>query len=692
MSVIVNLDSLIDGIVTGNVNVTTANAAVLEAGVKAQEAEAAASAAEVSRLGAVGAKDLAEGARAAAETSAVSAETKASEAAQSAIDAGDSAADAGVYMQDAYTYKEAAKVYLRSVNDRWDDLDAKYLGVYANDPVLGNSGEPLIEGAMYFSTTVKGMRVYTGTTWADVTAATGALLIASNLSDVPNKAVARTNLDVYSRAETDSAVSTAVSDLVDSSPTTLDTLNELAAALGDDPNFATTVATSIGARVSKAGDTMTGDLTVPNLIVTGSVDGRDVSVDGTKLDGIEVGATADQIASEVPVTAVGNLASTNVQAGLEELQGDIDSINSMVATLSAEATKSGDSITISGDVSGSAVVAADGSIAIVNTVVADDSHTHDGRYYTEAEADSRFINVDGDTMTGDLTVPNLIVTGSVDGRDISVDGAKLDGIEAGATGDQTASEIKVAYESNANTNAFTDANKTAVEDTLPTDIANVVQSILALQSNSAQGEFGASGLALNLSSTEQVMPFTAITQSTDTTVFEIGTSTGTVKEAGNYTFISTVEVEDAGADGAVGTLTFNLRDTTTNQVYYTQTETVEISNNDRETIPFNSLMVIPDGMTLPATIDINVSCNITGYRITGFKSVLSAATSNASITTVHNTLVGRDTAEAHPASAISVVPYGNLSSTTVQSALGELQDDIDAVDTTLGELITGVLI
>jgi hypothetical protein len=43
-------------------------------------------------------------------------------------------------------------------------------------------------------------------------------------------------------------VTTAVSNLVDSAPATLDTLNELAAALGDDPNFATTVSNSIGTK------------------------------------------------------------------------------------------------------------------------------------------------------------------------------------------------------------------------------------------------------------------------------------------------------------------------------------------------------------------------------------------------------------------------------------------------------------
>jgi len=45
-------------------------------------------------------------------------------------------------------------------------------------------------------------------------------------------------------------VQTAVSGLVDSAPGTLDTLNELAAALGDDPNFATTVSNSIGTKVT----------------------------------------------------------------------------------------------------------------------------------------------------------------------------------------------------------------------------------------------------------------------------------------------------------------------------------------------------------------------------------------------------------------------------------------------------------
>lgn len=48
-----------------------------------------------------------------------------------------------------------------------------------------------------------------------------------------------------------STVDTKVAALVDSAPETLDTLKELSTALGDDPDFATTVATNIGKKVDK---------------------------------------------------------------------------------------------------------------------------------------------------------------------------------------------------------------------------------------------------------------------------------------------------------------------------------------------------------------------------------------------------------------------------------------------------------
>ena len=79
---------------------------------------------------------------------------------------------------------------------------------------------------------------------------------------------------------TEGYVTTAVSNLVDAAPSTLDTLNELAAALGDDPNFATTVTNSIATKLPLAGGTLTGNLTVgTNTLFVDAANNR-VSVGG----------------------------------------------------------------------------------------------------------------------------------------------------------------------------------------------------------------------------------------------------------------------------------------------------------------------------------------------------------------------------------------------------------------------------
>ena len=73
----------------------------------------------------------------------------------------------------------------------------------------------------------------------------------------------------------DTNISTAVSNLVDSAPSTLDTLNELAASLGDDANFSTSITTSLGNKVNKSETgsfAVTGsDVTFSNLTVSGNI-------------------------------------------------------------------------------------------------------------------------------------------------------------------------------------------------------------------------------------------------------------------------------------------------------------------------------------------------------------------------------------------------------------------------------------
>ena len=91
---------------------------------------------------------------------------------------------------------------------------------------------------------------------------------------VPTKVSDLTNDSSFA---TTSYVDTAVAGLVGSAPETLDTLNELSAALGDDPNFATTVANQIGAKVDKVNGKglSTNDYT---------------TTEKNKLSGIETGA------------------------------------------------------------------------------------------------------------------------------------------------------------------------------------------------------------------------------------------------------------------------------------------------------------------------------------------------------------------------------------------------------------------
>ena len=62
------------------------------------------------------------------------------------------------------------------------------------------------------------------------------------------------------------------------------------------------------------------------------------------------------------------------------------------------------------------------------------------------------------SSTGASVTGNLAVSGTVDGRNVASDGSKLDGIESGATADQTAAQIRAKVEAASDSNVFTDAD------------------------------------------------------------------------------------------------------------------------------------------------------------------------------------------------------------------------------------------
>jgi hypothetical protein len=79
-------------------------------------------------------------------------------------------------------------------------------------------------------------------------------------------------------------VAAAIAALVNSAPSALDTLKELSDALGADANFATTMTNALAGKqaslgytpVNKAGDTMSGDLTVPRLHLSNANSNGDI--------------------------------------------------------------------------------------------------------------------------------------------------------------------------------------------------------------------------------------------------------------------------------------------------------------------------------------------------------------------------------------------------------------------------------
>lgn len=96
-------------------------------------------------------------------------------------------------------------------------------------------------------------------------------------------------------------VRTEISNLVDAAPGTLDTLNELAAALGDDPNFATTVTNSIATKANTNQTMYIGTTAVAINRTSASLSLTGVSIDGN----------AGTATSTTTLTSNGNLTTQN---------------------------------------------------------------------------------------------------------------------------------------------------------------------------------------------------------------------------------------------------------------------------------------------------------------------------------------------------------------------------------------------
>lgn len=169
------------------------------------------------------------------------------------------------------TYKSLIKITdngeASSSAKELSDGDGNDLGLYIDtDGVLGIGA-----GASYsldISSKNDGVSLPVGTTANRPTGTAG--LIRYNTST----SVLEYFDSSYKSIASESYVNTQITNLIDSSPATLDTLNELAAALNDDANFHTTITNLIATKedaITGAATTITGsDLTADKAVVSNS--------------------------------------------------------------------------------------------------------------------------------------------------------------------------------------------------------------------------------------------------------------------------------------------------------------------------------------------------------------------------------------------------------------------------------------
>ena len=269
---------------------------------------------------------------------------------------------------------------------------------------INNTGALTADGNITGASIIK-----TGGTSTQLLLANGAVVTLT----LENSGIGSNDSDtkVPSNAAVKDYVDTQITNLIDSSPTALDTLNELAAALGDDANFSTTVNTALGNRLRI-------DVNSQGLTATQKTNGL-----------TNLGVTADPAELNILDGATLSTAELNFVDGVTSaIQTQIDAKQD---TLSAGSGISISGTTIATDLSnlvGTGAIQAD-AVTAIKMAQFDDNLTAATGGDILVSNGTDFDNV---TMSGDVTIASTgattIGSGAVETGMIAADavtGAKI---------------------------------------------------------------------------------------------------------------------------------------------------------------------------------------------------------------------------------------------------------------------------
>ena len=292
-----------------------------------------------------------------------------------------------------------------------------------------------------------------------------------------------------------------VSALVESAPGTLDTLNELAAALGDDANLSASIATTIGDKLATSTHTafsssnasaLRAEYVASTSALSASAHTRreqisaslDATIDALDSLGISTDTERGALSSSAHTqreaikglaTSANNSLSSSTATALRSEYVAGDSALSSSAHTQREAIK-GLATSANNSLSSSTAtalraeyVAADGAFltsASIGATINDNAVKLSGIESGADVTDATNVTAAGALMDSEVTdlagikgvtISTLQVKPS-EGAFDDGDKTKLDGIESGATADQSNAEIRAAVEAASDSNVFTDAD------------------------------------------------------------------------------------------------------------------------------------------------------------------------------------------------------------------------------------------